>query len=45
MATGAKVAWEAVCRPKRVSGLGSKRVEKWNEVAIMKHIWNLFCSG
>jgi hypothetical protein len=38
----AKVAWEKVCVPKREGGLGLKRLEIWNQAAMLNHIWNLF---
>jgi hypothetical protein len=43
--SGAKVAWDVICRPKKEGGLGIKRVDIWNRAAIamIKHIWHL-CS-
>jgi len=36
--TGAKVAWELVCLPKKEGGLGTKRITEWNKIALLKHI-------
>lgn len=36
-----QVSWDQVFSPKK-GGLGLKRVEDWNKVVTMKHIWNLF---
>jgi mannosylglycoprotein endo-beta-mannosidase len=38
---GAKVAWHAICYPEQEGGLGIKRLQKWNQAATLKHIWNL----
>ncbi|GKA78860.1 hypothetical protein Tco_0785397 [Tanacetum coccineum] len=37
----AKLAWKVVCRPKNQGGLGFKHVREWNEVLLMKHVWNI----
>ena len=37
----AKVAWKEVCMPKDCGGLGLKSLQKWNEVLLTKHIWNV----
>jgi hypothetical protein len=39
--TGAKVAWDQVCLPKKKGGLEIKRITEWNKIALLKHIWNL----
>jgi hypothetical protein len=39
--TGAKVAWDQVCLPKKEGGLGIKSITEWNKIALLKHIWNL----
>jgi len=39
--TGAKVAWDQVCLPKKEGGSGIKRITEWNKIALLKHIWNL----
>ncbi|KAJ6331428.1 hypothetical protein OIU76_009914 [Salix suchowensis] len=39
--TGAKVAWRNLCFPLSEDGLGIKSLRVWNQVAVMKHIWNL----
>ena len=41
-AHGAKVAWEAVCKPKKEGGLGLKNLAQLNNVLNLKHIWNIF---
>ena len=40
--TGAKVAWEFVCKPKKEGGLGFKALISLNHTLIMKHAWALF---
>ena len=37
----AKVAWDVICTPKDQGGLGIKNLQKWNEVLLVKHLWNL----
>nr|GEW28659.1 RNA-directed DNA polymerase, eukaryota, reverse transcriptase zinc-binding domain protein [Tanacetum cinerariifolium] len=37
----AKVSWEAVCKPKNQGGLGIKDLGVWNEVLMVKHLWNV----
>ena len=37
----AKISWENICRPKDQGGLGLKNLQTWNEVLIMKHLWNV----
>lgn len=37
----AKVSWEKVCAPKE-GRLGIKRLDTWNQAAMLRHIWNLF---
>ncbi|GKD11294.1 hypothetical protein Tco_1190979, partial [Tanacetum coccineum] len=37
----AKVAWEAVCLPKKEGGLGICRLEAVNMALITSHIWSL----
>ncbi|GJU56754.1 putative RNA-directed DNA polymerase [Tanacetum coccineum] len=37
----AKVAWEAVCLPKKEGGLGISRLEAVNMALITSHIWSL----
>ena len=39
--TRAKVAWDQVCLLKK-RGLEIKRITKWNKIALVKHIWNLY---
>jgi hypothetical protein len=41
----AKVAWDKLCCPKNEGGLGIKRIEEWNRVAMLKHIWSLFAQS
>lgn len=36
-----KLSWKAVCRPKNQGGLGFKPLGEWNEVLLMKHVWNI----
>lgn len=37
----AKVSWTTICKPKDQGGLGIKDLQLWNEVLIMKHLWNI----
>ena len=37
----AKVSWDNICKPKDQGGLGIKNLQIWNEVLIMKHLWNV----
>ncbi|GJV05506.1 putative RNA-directed DNA polymerase, eukaryota, reverse transcriptase zinc-binding domain protein [Tanacetum coccineum] len=37
----AKVAWEAVCLPKKEGGLGIYHLEAFNKALITSHIWSL----
>ncbi|GKA71110.1 SPX and EXS domain-containing protein [Tanacetum coccineum] len=37
----AKVAWEAVCLPKKEGRLGIRRLELFNKALISSHIWSL----
>ncbi|GKB32138.1 hypothetical protein Tco_0871539 [Tanacetum coccineum] len=37
----AKVSWNSVCKPKEQGGLGLKNLRTWNEVLLMKHLWNV----
>lgn len=39
-----QVSWDQVFSPKK-GVLGLKRVEDWNKVVTLKHIWNLFTQG
>jgi hypothetical protein len=38
----AKVSWSMLCLPKIEGDLGIKKLEEWNHVAMMHHIWSLF---
>jgi hypothetical protein len=40
----AKVSWEKVCFPKE-GGLGLKRLEVWNQSAMLRHVWNVFAQS
>lgn len=44
-ARGAKIAWDSVCTPRVVGGLGLKRLADWNKVLGLKLIWLLFTAG
>ncbi|GJY03500.1 reverse transcriptase domain, reverse transcriptase zinc-binding domain protein [Tanacetum coccineum] len=37
----AKIVWEHVCKPKDQSGLGIRDLQKWNEILLTKHLWNV----
>lgn len=36
-----KLSWKIVCRPKNQGGLGFKPLGEWNEILLMKHVWNI----
>ena len=40
--SGAKVAWDDVCKPKEEGGLGIKRIKDCNLAMMMRYIWLLF---
>jgi hypothetical protein len=40
--TKAKVAWSAICFPKKERGRGLKILEVWKRTTILSHILNLF---
>ncbi|GJV82670.1 RNA-directed DNA polymerase, eukaryota, reverse transcriptase zinc-binding domain protein [Tanacetum coccineum] len=37
----AKVSWDAICKPKDQRGLGLKNLGVWNEVLMLKYLWNV----
>lgn len=37
----AKVSWKEVCRPKDQGDLVLKNLAKWNDVLLIKHIWDI----
>nr|GEX79668.1 RNA-directed DNA polymerase, eukaryota, reverse transcriptase zinc-binding domain protein [Tanacetum cinerariifolium] len=37
----AKFSWKAICRLKNQGGLGLKSLREWNEVMVIKHLWNI----
>lgn len=41
-AAKAKVSWRMLCVPKQGGGLGIRKLEEWNHVAMMRHFWSLF---
>jgi hypothetical protein len=41
----AKVSWERLCVPKKEGGLGIRRLDLWNQVSMLNHIWNLFAKA
>jgi hypothetical protein len=41
----AKVSWERLCVPKKEGGLGIRRIDLWNQVSMLNHIWNLFAKA
>jgi hypothetical protein len=41
----AKVAWDKICFPKSEGGLGIKKLEIWNQAAMLNHIWSLFAQA
>nr|GEZ02384.1 hypothetical protein [Tanacetum cinerariifolium] len=41
----AKVSWKSVCRPKEQDGLGIKNLQVWNEVLLIKQLWNVIAKN
>jgi hypothetical protein len=39
----AKVSWHELCFPKKEGGLGLKRLEVWNQTAMLRHVLEHFC--
>ncbi|GJZ23567.1 RNA-directed DNA polymerase, eukaryota, reverse transcriptase zinc-binding domain protein [Tanacetum coccineum] len=37
----AKISWDNICKPKDQGGLGLKNLVDWNEVLMIKHLWNV----
>ena len=37
----AKVSWNNICKPKDQGGLGLKNLQYWNEVLVIKQLWNI----
>ncbi|GKA86411.1 RNA-directed DNA polymerase, eukaryota, reverse transcriptase zinc-binding domain protein [Tanacetum coccineum] len=37
----AKISWDNICKPKDQGGLGLKNLGAWNEVLMIKHLWNV----
>ncbi|GKD36878.1 RNA-directed DNA polymerase, eukaryota, reverse transcriptase zinc-binding domain protein [Tanacetum coccineum] len=37
----AKVSWDSICKPKELGGLGIKDLNLWNEVLLVKQLWNV----
>ncbi|GJW02174.1 RNA-directed DNA polymerase, eukaryota, reverse transcriptase zinc-binding domain protein [Tanacetum coccineum] len=37
----AKVSWDAICKPKDQGGLGLKNLKEWNEILLVKQLWNV----
>lgn len=44
-ASGARVAWKDVCKPKEEGGLGIRLLEDFEIVFRLKHIWNFFAKS
>jgi len=41
----AKVAWEAICKPKQEGGLGLRSLKEANDVCCLKLIWRILSHG
>ncbi|GJR80695.1 RNA-directed DNA polymerase, eukaryota, reverse transcriptase zinc-binding domain protein [Tanacetum coccineum] len=37
----ARISWDVICKPKDQGGLGLKNMYVWNEVLMIKHLWNI----
>ncbi|GJW51000.1 hypothetical protein Tco_0092351 [Tanacetum coccineum] len=37
----AKVSWDSICKLKDQGGLGIKNLQEWNEVLLIKQLWNV----
>lgn len=45
-ATGARVSWGDICKPKKEGGLGLRKLEEFEMVFRLKRLWQFFsCSG
>lgn len=38
---GNEVAWKEICKSKDQGGLGLKDLFRWNDLFLIKHVWNL----
>lgn len=41
-ASGARVSWEDICKPKNEGGLGIRRLEEFQLIFELKRVWNFF---
>nr|GEU58636.1 hypothetical protein [Tanacetum cinerariifolium] len=41
----AKESWKSVCRPKEQDGSGIKNLQVWNEVLLIKQLWNVIAKN
>lgn len=41
-ASGARVSWENICKPKQEGGLGIRRLEEFQAVFELKRVWSFF---
>nr|VDD56866.1 unnamed protein product [Brassica oleracea] len=41
-ATGTRVSWADICKPKKEWGLGLRKLEEFERVFTLKRVWNLF---
>nr|GEX44777.1 hypothetical protein [Tanacetum cinerariifolium] len=37
----AKISWDSICKPKEQGGLEIKDLQVWNEVLLIKQLWNV----
>ena len=44
-ASGARVSWESICKPKQEGGLGIRKLEDYQSVFQLKRVWNYFTSS
>ncbi|XP_062118628.1 uncharacterized protein LOC133832277 [Humulus lupulus] len=39
MAGAGQIAWDSICKPKAVGGIGFKNISEWNKAAMFKYVW------
>ncbi|XP_013639486.1 PREDICTED: uncharacterized protein LOC106344713 [Brassica oleracea var. oleracea] len=44
-ASGARVSWSDICKPKKEGGLGLRKLEKFELIFRLKRLWNFFSNS